>query len=91
MTKSITDKDGFIQIQIPNGAHELDNLNKEIKRNIIEEEHYTEVDYPSSIKPNFSTLGSIIEKSIQGPVIKFEPDDSIGDLLGFDKTTIYEE
>ena len=43
------------------------------------------------IQPNFSTLGSIIEISTQGPVITFLPDDSMGVLLGFNKTTIYEE
>ena len=66
-------------------------MNNEIKRIIIEEGHYTEVDYPFLIKPNFSTLGSNIEISTQGPIITFVPDDSIRDLLGFNKTTIYEE
>ena len=89
--KSISDEDGFVQITISPGAYELENLKNEIKRIIIEEEHYTEANYPFSIKPNLSTLGSIIEISTQGPVITFLPDDSIGDLLGFNKTTIYEE
>ena len=89
--KSISDEDGFIQILIPKGAYELESLNNEIKRFIIEEEHYTEANYPFTIKPNFSTLGSIIEISTQGPVISFVPDDSIRDLLGFNATTIYEE
>ena len=91
LIKSITDKDGFIQITIPPGAYELESLNNEIKRTIIDEGHYTEANYPFTIKPNFSTLGSIIEISTQGPVITFIPDDSIRDLLGFKKTTIYEE
>ena len=89
--KSITDKDGYIQITIPPGAYEIESLNNEIKRKIIDEEHYTEANYPFSIKPNFSTLGSIIEISTQGPVITFVPDDNIRDLLGFNKTTIFEE
>ena len=89
--KSITDKDGFIQITIPPGAYEIEALNNEIKRNIIDEEYYTEANYPFKIKPNFSTLGSTIEISGQGPAITFVPDDIIGDLLGFNKTTIYEE
>ena len=89
--KSITDEDGFIQITIPPGAYEIEALEKEIKRIIIDEEHYTEGNYPFKIKPNFSTLGSIIEISTQGAVITFVPDDSIRDLLGFNKTTIYEE
>ena len=88
---SITDEDGFIQITIPLGAYELENLNNEIKRIIIDEEFYTEANYPFKIKPNFTTLGSIIEISTQGSVITFVPDDSIRDLLGFNKTTIYEE
>ena len=90
-TKSVIDEDGYIIITIPPGAYELENLNNEIKRIIINEEHYTETNYPFLIKPNFSTLGSIIEISTQGPVIIFIPDDSIGNLLGFSKTAIYEE
>ena len=89
--KSITDKDGYIQITIPSGAYEIESLNKEIKRIINDEEHYTEANYPFKIKPNFSTLGSIIEISTQGPVITFLPDDNIRNLLGFNMTTIFEE
>ena len=89
--KSITDKDGYIQITIPPGAYELENLINEIEWIIINGEHYTETNYPFTIKPNFSTLGSIIEISTQGPVITFVPDDSIRDLLGLNTTTIYEE
>ena len=88
--KSITDDD-HIQITIPPGAYEIESLNNEIKRIIIDQEHYTETNYPFNIKPNFSTLGSIIEISTQGPVITFIPDDSIRGLLGFNKTTIFEE
>ena len=66
-------------------------MNNEIKRIIIDEEHYTEANYPFTIKANFSTLGSIIEISTQGHVITFVPDDSIRDFLGFNKTTIFEE
>ena len=80
-----------MQIQLPNGVYKLEKLNKEIKRITIEEGHYIEANYPFLIKRNFSTLGSIIDKSTQGPVISIIPDDSMGDLLGFDKTTIYEE
>ena len=90
-TKSVTDKDGYIIIPIPQGSYERESLNSEIKRIIIDEEHYTEANYPFNIKPNFSTVGSIIEISTQGPVITFNPNDGIGDLLGFKKTTIFEE
>ena len=89
--KTISDDDGFIKITIPPGAYEIESLKKEIKRIIIDEEHYTEANYPFTIKPNFSTLGSIIEISPQGPIISFMFDDSIKDLLGFNARTLYEE
>ena len=89
--KSITETVGYIQIIIPPGAYEIESLNNEIRMIIIQEKLYTEVDYPFLIKPNFSTLGSIIEISTQGPAFTFVPDNSVGDLLGFNKTTIYEE
>ena len=88
-TKSLDDE--FIQVTIPHGSYEIEALDDEIKRIIIEGGHYTDVDYPFKIKPNFTTLGSIIEISIQGPVITFVPDDSIRDLLGFNKNTIFNE
>ena len=89
--KSITDKDGYIQITIPPGAYEIESLNNEIKRIFIDTEHYTEGNYPFTIKPNFSSSGSFIEISTQGPIITFVPDDSIRDLLGFNKLTIFDE
>ena len=89
--KTITDEDGFVQIAIPPGAYEIESLNDEIKRIIIDEVHYTEANYPFKIKPNFSTLRSIIEISPQGPTISFMFDGSIKDLLGFDSITLYEE
>ena len=66
-------------------------MNNEIKRIVNNEEHYTESNYPFTIKPNVSTLGSIIEISTEGPVKTFVTIDSIKDLLGFNRTTIYEE
>ena len=89
--KSITDKVGYIKITVPPGAYELESMNDEIKRIIIDEEHYTEPTYPFLIKPIFSTLGSIIEISTHGPVTTFVPNDSMRDLLRFNKTTTYEE
>ena len=89
--KTITDEDGFIQITIPPGAYEIESLNDEIKRFIIDEEHYTEANYPFKIKPSLSTIGSVIEISPQGPIIRFLFDDSIRNLLGFIARTIYEE
>ena len=61
--KSISDEDGFIQITLPPGAYEIENFNNEIKRIIIDEEYFTEANYPFTNKPNFSTLGSVIEIS----------------------------
>ena len=66
-------------------------MNDENKRIIIDEEHYTEANYPFKIKPNFSTLGSIIGISLQGPIISFMLDDSIKDLLAFQAITFHEE
>ena len=89
--KTITEEDGFVQITIPPGAYEIESLNDEVKRIIIDEEHYTEANYPFTIKPNFSTLGSITELSPQGPMTSFMFSDSIKDLLEFYAITVYEE
>ena len=64
-------------------------MNNEIKRNNIEEGHYIENEYPFTIKPNFSTLGEIIESSPEGPIISFVYDNSIRSLLGFRETILY--
>ena len=61
--KSITDDDGYIQISIPPGTYEIESLNKLNKRIIIKEKHYAEANYPFTINPTFSTLGSIVEIS----------------------------
>ena len=89
--KSITDEDGFIQTTIPPGAYKIESLNDEIKRIIIDEGSFTGNTYPFKIKPNSSTLGSIIEISPQGPIISLMFDDSIRNLLGFNARTLYEE
>ena len=60
-SKSIIDDNHFQNITNPEGAYEIENLNKEIKRIIIDEGHFTFEEYPFLIKPNFSTRGSIIE------------------------------
>ena len=88
--KPIIDDD-YIKISIPPGAYEIEGLNNETERINIDKEFYTETNYPFIIKPKFSTLGLIIEISTQGAVVTFVPDDSIGVLLGFNKTTIFEE
>ena len=90
-TKSITDDDHYIMITISPGAYEIESLNDEIKRIIIDDEHFTEANYPFKIRPNFSTLGCIVEISNEESAISFKPSDSIGSLLGFNKRTIFEE
>ena len=90
-TKSITDDYHYIMTSISPGAYEIEALNYEIKRVIINDGHFNEENYPFVIKPNFSTLGSIIEISNQESARSFRPQDSIGPLLGFNKRTIYEE
>ena len=52
-SKSIIDDNHFNNITIPEGAYEIERLNKEIKRIIIEEGYFTTSDYPFLIKPNF--------------------------------------
>ena len=88
--KNLIDED-FNPIRIPEGDYEFETLNDEIERIIIDKEHYTKATYRFTIKPNFSTLGSIVEIKTQGPIIGFVFDDSIGSLLGFDETILFEE
>ena len=90
-TKSINDDDHYIMKIIPPGAYEIESLNDEIKRIIINDEHFTEDTYPFVIKPNFSTLGSIIEILNEESAISFKASDSIGSQLGFNKKTLYDE
>ena len=54
---------------------------------------FTELKWPSVIKPKFSNLGSIIaiSSNITGSQIAFTPDDSKRDLLGFTQKVIQEE
>ena len=61
--KTVSVEDRYIQITIPPSVYEIEPLNKVIKRIIIDEGHFTQVSYPITIKPNFSTLGSLIEIS----------------------------
>ena len=73
----------IVMIMIPNGAYELESLDLEIRRIIIEVGHITEKFYPFSIKPNFSTLDSIIEITNPNFLIDFTYDNTFRDLLGF--------
>ena len=69
--KTLIEED-FIQFIVPPGAYEIEILNNEIRRLIIDKGHYTAADFPFTIKSNFSTLGSIIEILTRGPIIGFE-------------------
>ena len=64
-------------------------MNNEIKKIIIDEGHYSETNYPITMKPNFSALGSILEISQTGPIVSFVIEDSIRNLLGFDETFLF--
>ena len=88
--KALTDEDS-IQITIIAGAYEIESLDDEIKRIIIDKGHYTEANYPFKVNSNFSTLRSIVEKLQQGPIIGFVFDDNIGNFLGFHETILWEE
>ena len=88
--KKLIDEE-FIQFRIPEGAYEIESLDDEMKRINIEKEHCNENDYPFKIKPNFSTMGSIITISPQGPIIGFVFADNIGNLLGFGESILWEE
>ena len=89
--KSITDEDDFVQKTKPPAAYEIQSLNNENKRIFTDEERVTETNYPFTIKPNFSTLGSIIEISKREPIISFLPNDCMRNVLGFNAVTLYEE
>ena len=89
--KTITNEDSFIKITKPPGAYEIESKDNEIKRIFIHEGHYSGNEYSFTIKPNFSTLGYIIQIQPQGPIISFMFDDNIRDPLGFNARTIYEE
>ena len=64
-------------------------MDDEFRRIIIENGHYSESDYPFRIKPNFSTLGSVVEILTPGPRISFVFDDSIGILLGLNEILVW--
>ena len=65
---------------MPERTYEIESLDKEIRRTIIDEGYYSEVEYPFKIKPNFSVLGSLIESQAQGPKFGSVFDDTIGNL-----------
>ena len=86
--KKITNEEDFFQITTTPVTYEIACLHNEIERIIIDKSHFSENEYPFTITPIFSTLGSIVEIKPQGPIIGFVFDDSIGNLLGFLQTII---
>ena len=68
-------------------------MNNEIERKIIKEGFFTEAIYPFTIKPNFSTYGSVVEISlnITDKQIAFDLDDSMRNILRFKPVTIHDE
>ena len=81
---SISGKDISVQISIPAGAYALETSNEEIQKNIFEAVPYTDEHYPIFFPTKFSTLGSFMGNSRQGPLVSFVQGDSILELLGFD-------
>ena len=88
--KALIEED-FIQKTIPSGAYELESLNDAIKRIFIDKGDYTEAEYPFTIKPIFSTLGSVIGIKPQGTINGFVFVDSFRNLLGFRDTMLFKE
>ena len=77
---------------IPPGRYALENIIKEIKRNIIDKRLIREEDYPFTIKPSFSSLGSIIEiMPGRGCKFSFVQGDTLRDVSGFRPFSIQEE
>ena len=76
-----------------NGIFNVTNTNYKFcfKKTITDEDGFiqitipqgAELNSPFTIKPNFSTLGSFIKISSQGPIISFMFDDSIRTFLRF--------
>ena len=52
--KALIDDD-FIQIRIAEGVYEIESLDEEIKRILIDKECYIVANYPFKSKPNFSS------------------------------------
>ena len=82
-----------------NGVLNVTNSNTKIflKKTITNDEDFFQIPKPPGdeyffmIKPNFSTLGSIIEFQPQGPIIGFVYDHSVRNLLAFNETKLYKE
>ena len=79
-------------IIIPQGAYEKESLNAEFKRNVTDEGCITEEDYPFTIKPAFSRLGSIVEIALgRKRQIRFVRNGTLRDLIGFEPSVLHEK
>ena len=73
-------------------AYEVESSNRELKGNILDEGYIIEKEYPFSITPKFSTLGSIVKITPRRRwKNKFVQDDTSRELLGFQTLVIHEE
>ena len=89
---SVFEGDEYNVKTIPPSAFDLESLIKESKRSNTNEGYVTEKDYPFSIKPIFSFLGSIKEiKRSRGWQINSVQDDTLAQPLGFKLDLIHEE
>ena len=66
-------------------------MNKDFKGFFITEDHFNDSNYSFTIKPNFSSLGSIIEISRHESLYIFGHGECLQDPLGLNASTIGEE
>ena len=83
------DDNEYKESHVPTGVFELQSLNGDFTRKVIEK-NYAEKDFPFLSKLIFSTLGSIRVTKL-GWQISYVPDYTIGGLLGFQPVLIFEK
>ena len=81
----------FSKKPTPPEACEIESLNEETKRNIIEDGYFTDEKYRFLFKPNFSTPASIIEISRHEPSLSFDQIGSIRHIFGYGPLVTYEQ
>ena len=77
----------IVDIVIPKGAYELEAIDLEIKRLMVLNGDSDGETFPISIKPNFTTQGSIIEIE-DGWEVEFTHGGTIRNILGFDSRLV---
>lgn len=80
------DGTNWFEIQIPEGAYELTDINNFIQNEMKNRDHYDNVrdSYNIILAPNTNTLKTIL-KLKNGYQVDFTPAHSLSDLLGFNK------